>query len=183
MPGSIYACRTKRLGCEAYEPLVELVNGSRDVGLPELLKGFCSLLSQSSRHYPHFGKLCQEPRVGKHCHLRSLFPPDLAARSAHPSRSRGLHTPRPPRLRTWVYIIVVLESLCTRNSNPQPRRPASESACQGTARSARSTSNKISAPALHSSNLLFRSKFQLLPTRLAPVAAAIFAGKALLLRS
>ena len=33
-----------------------------------------------------------------------------------PSRSAGLLTPRPPRLSTWVYIIVVLTSRCPRSS-------------------------------------------------------------------
>ena len=36
MPGSLDACRAKRFGCESHDPLIELVNGSRDVGLPEV---------------------------------------------------------------------------------------------------------------------------------------------------
>lgn len=36
MLGSLNACRAKRIGCEAHEPLIELVDGSCDVGLPEV---------------------------------------------------------------------------------------------------------------------------------------------------
>ena len=113
----------------------------------------------------------------------TLSPQDILAANYSQRRSAGLFTSHSPRFSTCAEFIVALVSLCTRSSNPQPRRPASQSACQRSARSARYTSNKISAPALRSSNLLFRSKFQLLPTRLAPVAAAIFAGEPLLLRS
>ena len=62
------------------------------------------------------GYMASQRVHGLRHHTAHCPPETRSAERVTSSRSAGLMTPRPPRWRTWVYIMVVLTSLCPSHS-------------------------------------------------------------------